>query len=276
MVVVVFFFFFQAEDGIRDFHVTGVQTCALPISCSGWSLPPSAIPSTVFTRRPSHARPSTRQESTGVPSTSTVQVPHSPSSQTCFVPVSPKSSRTTSSSVLGGAKATSTGSPFSSSAIFALAPGIFRKLILIRRRGRASFWASKAASGVHHGGQADGRTGGRKDGGLADGRTGGRKSGARAVGLSVRPSACPPVRPRLPRAGPANPEDRPAHRRSQRHPRRDPRARRTRLGGLRGVAAEADDRHPEAAGRRRRRAVLGGVRPGHRDGFRAAPGRVRA
>src|SRR5690606_40249694 len=27
-----FAFFFQAEDGIRDFHVTGVQTCALPIS----------------------------------------------------------------------------------------------------------------------------------------------------------------------------------------------------------------------------------------------------
>src|SRR5690606_39452839 len=27
-------FFFQAEDGIRDFHVTGVQTCALPISGS--------------------------------------------------------------------------------------------------------------------------------------------------------------------------------------------------------------------------------------------------
>src|SRR5690606_40012190 len=26
------FFFFHAEDGIRDFHVTGVQTCALPIS----------------------------------------------------------------------------------------------------------------------------------------------------------------------------------------------------------------------------------------------------
>src|SRR5690606_21210340 len=25
------YFFFQAEDGIRDFHVTGVQTCALPI-----------------------------------------------------------------------------------------------------------------------------------------------------------------------------------------------------------------------------------------------------
>src|SRR2546422_8940827 len=30
-----FFFFFQAEDGIRDVAVTGVQTCALPI----WMLP---------------------------------------------------------------------------------------------------------------------------------------------------------------------------------------------------------------------------------------------
>src|SRR5256885_8561313 len=29
-----FFFFFQAEDGIRDYKVTGVQTCALPISCA--------------------------------------------------------------------------------------------------------------------------------------------------------------------------------------------------------------------------------------------------
>src|SRR5436189_1857137 len=31
-IVFVFFFFFQAEDGIRDTSVTGVQTCALPIS----------------------------------------------------------------------------------------------------------------------------------------------------------------------------------------------------------------------------------------------------
>src|SRR5699024_11283518 len=29
------FFFFQAEDGIRDRNVTGVQTCALPISRCG-------------------------------------------------------------------------------------------------------------------------------------------------------------------------------------------------------------------------------------------------
>src|SRR5690606_40395122 len=31
LLVFLCFFFFQAEDGIRDFHVTGVQTCALPI-----------------------------------------------------------------------------------------------------------------------------------------------------------------------------------------------------------------------------------------------------
>src|SRR5256886_8153005 len=29
---IIFIFFFQAEDGIRDLTVTGVQTCALPIS----------------------------------------------------------------------------------------------------------------------------------------------------------------------------------------------------------------------------------------------------
>src|SRR6266478_2530557 len=42
-----FFFFFQAEDGIRDLTVTGVQTCALPISERGnlvemsWDLGPT-------------------------------------------------------------------------------------------------------------------------------------------------------------------------------------------------------------------------------------------
>ena len=33
LLLYVLFFFFQAEDGIRDYKVTGVQTCALPISC---------------------------------------------------------------------------------------------------------------------------------------------------------------------------------------------------------------------------------------------------
>src|SRR5207244_8887019 len=48
-----FFFFFQAEDGIRDDLVTGVQTCALPISCSCRLLSlerPSRLPSLL--RRP--------------------------------------------------------------------------------------------------------------------------------------------------------------------------------------------------------------------------------
>src|SRR5690625_6925153 len=31
LIFLTFFVFFQAEDGIRDGHVTGVQTCALPI-----------------------------------------------------------------------------------------------------------------------------------------------------------------------------------------------------------------------------------------------------
>src|SRR5207253_6532210 len=50
-------FFFQAEDGIRDGHVTGVQTCALPISstsvgcskhgyCDEFSAPVGSISST--------------------------------------------------------------------------------------------------------------------------------------------------------------------------------------------------------------------------------------
>src|SRR2546429_1465132 len=33
--IIFFFFFFQAEDGIRDVAVTGVQTCALPICVRG-------------------------------------------------------------------------------------------------------------------------------------------------------------------------------------------------------------------------------------------------
>src|SRR5690606_39812364 len=41
------YFFFQAEDGIRDFHVTGVQTCALPICTARVRTP----------RRPSRSSP---------------------------------------------------------------------------------------------------------------------------------------------------------------------------------------------------------------------------
>src|SRR3989454_6725983 len=45
MPCVCFFFFFQAEDGIRDYKVTGVQTCALPIYSSDHSIvfPPNLV-----------------------------------------------------------------------------------------------------------------------------------------------------------------------------------------------------------------------------------------
>src|SRR5699024_11288638 len=43
-----FFFFFQAEDGIRDRNVTGVQTCALPI------YGPRPLPRSVLPRRIHH------------------------------------------------------------------------------------------------------------------------------------------------------------------------------------------------------------------------------
>src|SRR5436309_4348733 len=49
---ILFFFFFQAEDGIRDFHVTGVQTCALPISCAIPGLPCWHQPTTCSSTSP--------------------------------------------------------------------------------------------------------------------------------------------------------------------------------------------------------------------------------
>src|SRR5205823_9141535 len=76
-----FFFFFQAEDGIRDKLVTGVQTCALPIygcSCRGsvrgatasrrrrrsGSWPARSSPPTARTRsRPSLSEPTSRTSS---------------------------------------------------------------------------------------------------------------------------------------------------------------------------------------------------------------------
>src|SRR3989441_4383570 len=182
------------------------------------------MPSTVLTRRPAQARPSTRQERTGVPSSSTVHVPHSPSSQPCLVPVSPASSRSTSSRVLCGAKATSTGSPFSSSAIFALASGIVPKRNLDNRVVGRQLSASKERQAYYDG----------------------HKRSSPAPGISVRQSAGPPVGPGLPRPGSPHSQDRSLDRRAQRPGRRHQGTRRARLGGRRRVAAEAHDRHPEA------------------------------
>src|SRR2546421_6225490 len=80
---VVAFFFFQAEDGIRDLIVTGVQTCALPI-CDGDSVegPPNAAPST---ESPSQRRVQCRPVSTN----SNLPEPGSPNSA---IAVSPKPS----------------------------------------------------------------------------------------------------------------------------------------------------------------------------------------
>src|SRR2546430_7318355 len=50
------FFFFQAEDGIRYLTVTGVQTCALPISCAAASRPSRRTPRTT-PRSDAHSRP---------------------------------------------------------------------------------------------------------------------------------------------------------------------------------------------------------------------------
>src|SRR5256885_6524121 len=48
--VFVRFFFFQAEDGIRDYKVTGVQTCALPISYGAWHAREVPAPDPLLTR----------------------------------------------------------------------------------------------------------------------------------------------------------------------------------------------------------------------------------
>src|SRR5690606_40812279 len=60
-------FFFQAEDGIRDFHVTGVQTCALPISRGSPRGRRSSTPCSSSIDVPGasllEARPSARQRS---------------------------------------------------------------------------------------------------------------------------------------------------------------------------------------------------------------------
>src|SRR5699024_12079683 len=51
MVFVVVFFFFQAEDGIRDRNVTGVQTCALPIlACYEKYFEPLVMEEQIWTR----------------------------------------------------------------------------------------------------------------------------------------------------------------------------------------------------------------------------------
>src|SRR2546427_9015431 len=52
MLLFFIFFFFQAEDGIRDLTVTGVQTCALPILDKSWGWTAEGI---IYVGRPPEA-----------------------------------------------------------------------------------------------------------------------------------------------------------------------------------------------------------------------------
>src|SRR5207253_8440493 len=76
--VVVVGFFFQAEDGIRDGHVTGVQTCALPISAAAASRIPSSLEEKRAHRAAStsrsRARPSSRTQAMKTPKSTAASV----------------------------------------------------------------------------------------------------------------------------------------------------------------------------------------------------------
>src|SRR5207244_8531959 len=65
-----FVFFFQAEDGIRDDLVTGVQTCALPISVVTTT---AQAPSTIPEAFPAVTMPSLPKAGASVASDSTVE-----------------------------------------------------------------------------------------------------------------------------------------------------------------------------------------------------------
>src|SRR5690606_39895352 len=74
----VFFFFFQAEDGIRDFHVTGVQTCALPISSSSCCWPAASRSRWAPRRSRSCSRSSSRTRPVSAAARSSAASPASP------------------------------------------------------------------------------------------------------------------------------------------------------------------------------------------------------
>src|SRR5688572_31097527 len=52
MLIIFIIFFFQAEDGIRDLTVTGVQTCALPISRESFATRSPLRPSDLASSKP--------------------------------------------------------------------------------------------------------------------------------------------------------------------------------------------------------------------------------
>src|SRR5205807_4748288 len=71
-----FFFFFQAEDGIRDYKVTGVQTCALPISLCSWPAVSGGPGHFTPPRNCPGCEPSCARDIAGSPRAADVPVPH--------------------------------------------------------------------------------------------------------------------------------------------------------------------------------------------------------
>src|SRR5688500_20321346 len=61
-----FFFFFQAEDGIRDYKVTGVQTCALPILKSSTNRPAAILSAVLIAMVSTCCRTSGAQRTPGI------------------------------------------------------------------------------------------------------------------------------------------------------------------------------------------------------------------
>src|SRR3954470_5068858 len=92
-----YFFFSQAEDGIRDLYVTGVQTCALPISRLNSSQAEDGIRDLYVTGVQTWDRKSTRLNS------SHVEISYAvfclTGVQTCALPIDRKSTRLNSSHV---------------------------------------------------------------------------------------------------------------------------------------------------------------------------------
>src|SRR5260221_10403184 len=69
-IIMIFFFFFQAEDGIRDHCVTGVQTCALPIldergGMQGHLLGSCCSSQDEWTQRPEQEQQESREKESG-------------------------------------------------------------------------------------------------------------------------------------------------------------------------------------------------------------------
>src|SRR5437016_8542812 len=72
------FFFFQAEDGIRDWSVTGVQTCALPISRTFLTRDRGLPSDSLWLRHPLRERPQPCRRALRLPTSPYYEESHLP------------------------------------------------------------------------------------------------------------------------------------------------------------------------------------------------------